>query len=1034
MDFDEDLEFSSPKNPSTGFLTNQSNYGFVIDDKRWPTVEHYVQAKKFEGTQFEEQIRNAKSIHQVRNLTKERYRAIEDPYTGNLVKEKVYGKDYKIREDWENIYPSYLEEALTEKFAQNKSLQKKLVQTGDVRLIDKNNHLTGPILEKLREKYLSSKQDTIKTKPVIFEPNDIELQLTDIEIDILVKFIRTLIEISKKVMESEGYNELYLGMVEDAIYTFFGSRKNPALEFFKESQKIRWTYIQNHMPHFKTLINATNEIFQKTFINIPSRGVNMNPDVKIKGPVAVAYIAYNVVLDYEDQEWELLRNRVQNILQNIKRLKIRYLKRKRNYREGAPPKIPLSNLTSEEKKYLKDNISSLKKDSVSKLTVNKVRKYLEKDNKDIFKRKNFKSYVNQVIDELTRKTPNTDKFVYHSKSEDRPPGKGKQEKLESYPSKYSELEKIKDWRKKLSSSYEKEFVLNRKRWLSVEHYYQAMKFKNSYPEFSNKFSLDSKSKFSKSSSLAKFVGEKKHIKGKEGEKDIRPRGITEDKDFHTRKVKGILYPDHIIRQSTLAKFTQIPDLKETLLTTGNATLFHKVSNKPLKEDKNLEWVRSIIKKHPNLVFKGKKSPQKKEKGPIEIQSKTPDYLVTKDETSGNFIVYGKPLADHAHKLIGMGGKYPRTRKGKQVMPDKTRLRFKFYMKQAVEDYLFTTYDDKTKLQVCVDKWIEDMKNSFIEASIHIADLQNSKEITKEILEIVVKDIYNFNLELQNIEPKYDVKLIVNKLGYSIDSESENYLEQVLNILERKERIGNYEEYLERIKRIGERPCPQYKNLTKVQSCILTSLNSISTKLSKLMNNQLDFAICNTAFLILLPPFGMKKGAKTYVSMVLEDYQQLGLKETEQKYDFSLKSYDICNELDFCSSEECLLIFLAASHYINNLIEKPTNSDIKKTMSRRVQLFLDKPEKKSIDITEEVPEKRTTRSDSKQKYTLKDISGPKKGITYYNLLKPLDLDNKYSEIIDYLNTLEDIKLLNILNELYSLNITLRKDRVLSLVSH
>ncbi|MHB8096149.1 MAG: NADAR family protein [Erysipelotrichaceae bacterium] len=38
-------------------FSNFSKHGFILDGKYWMTSEHYFQAKKFEGTDFEEIIR-----------------------------------------------------------------------------------------------------------------------------------------------------------------------------------------------------------------------------------------------------------------------------------------------------------------------------------------------------------------------------------------------------------------------------------------------------------------------------------------------------------------------------------------------------------------------------------------------------------------------------------------------------------------------------------------------------------------------------------------------------------------------------------------------------------------------------------------------------------------------------------------------------------------------------------------------------------------------------------------------------------------
>ena len=98
---EETIEFSGSRSPVTGFLSNESNYGFTLEGRKWPTVEHYIQAQKFVGTQYEETIRKAKTVHQAQRLARERRFLAEEQ--GKIVKKKAYGKkkEFRIRKDWE---------------------------------------------------------------------------------------------------------------------------------------------------------------------------------------------------------------------------------------------------------------------------------------------------------------------------------------------------------------------------------------------------------------------------------------------------------------------------------------------------------------------------------------------------------------------------------------------------------------------------------------------------------------------------------------------------------------------------------------------------------------------------------------------------------------------------------------------------------------------------------------------------------------------------------------------------------------------
>ncbi len=68
-------------------------------------------------------------------------------------------------------------------------------------------------------------------------------------------------------------------------------------------------------------------------------------------------------------------------------------------------------------------------------------------------------------------------FAYFSKSMDKKAGYGSGENLKKgEEEKYKELEKIKDWRKKLSNFWYFEFEWNGYNWRCIEEAYQAAKF------------------------------------------------------------------------------------------------------------------------------------------------------------------------------------------------------------------------------------------------------------------------------------------------------------------------------------------------------------------------------------------------------------------------------------------------------------------------------------------------------------------------------------------------------------------------------
>lgn len=223
-------------------------------------------------------------------------------------------------------------------------------------------------------------------------------------------------------------------------------------------------------------------------------------------------------------------------------------------------------------------------------------------NFETFKKDNTgKSNSNNTIEDVTESElqglfdPNI-VFQFYSKSKASLPGKGAGEKLpenlsETMINNFKKLHsKNPEWRKVLSNFYEKPFTLDNHQWLSVEHYYQASKFKNNNQTFYLSFTLDSGTELSKDPVMAKGAGGKT---GKFKGKLIRPREVTIDSDFFNKRHKEEMY------NSQFAKFSQNPELGKILVCTGRAKLTHFSRGSPPIVFDELMMIRNKLSKTIN---------------------------------------------------------------------------------------------------------------------------------------------------------------------------------------------------------------------------------------------------------------------------------------------------------------------------------------------------------------------------------------------------------------------------------------------------
>ena len=107
-----------PNHKTYGWLSNDSHFGFIINSLYYPTVTHYIESKKFEGLNYEEEIRKTKTAIAAKHKTrsreamiistmpkdeKKKLEEIEDLETNMYIKrETIYGR----KRSWRSIIVS----------------------------------------------------------------------------------------------------------------------------------------------------------------------------------------------------------------------------------------------------------------------------------------------------------------------------------------------------------------------------------------------------------------------------------------------------------------------------------------------------------------------------------------------------------------------------------------------------------------------------------------------------------------------------------------------------------------------------------------------------------------------------------------------------------------------------------------------------------------------------------------------------------------------------------------------------------------
>jgi ribA/ribD-fused uncharacterized protein len=103
-----------------GYLSNFAPYPIELRGRLWPTSEHYFQAQKFAGTEWEEAVRQASSPMTAAKMGRDR--------------------SLPMREDWPVTRDDVMREAVRAKFLQNAGIRDTLLETGSSILVERTSN------------------------------------------------------------------------------------------------------------------------------------------------------------------------------------------------------------------------------------------------------------------------------------------------------------------------------------------------------------------------------------------------------------------------------------------------------------------------------------------------------------------------------------------------------------------------------------------------------------------------------------------------------------------------------------------------------------------------------------------------------------------------------------------------------------------------------------------------------------------------------------------------------------------------------
>lgn len=263
----------NPSDSHLGYLNNSNVFSpFTLEDKRWITVEHYMLAKRFEGTVLEEQIRTSKNVYAARILAKPKTVLVEED--GRFFRKVVYGPEAfrctaLTGKEWESQREGCLDQALRAKFHQNKRSLARLLKTEGITIIDPKDPAVGVILERIRDEILEERTTTKRAAKRKFAAPYADLRhasLTEDERKLVNAFLNGVNIL--KIVENISGSQMTSDMLEDVFYNFLGGSLEDTIEILEVIKAwIReisssWTSTTRNMPTYESIMREVEAIFR----------------------------------------------------------------------------------------------------------------------------------------------------------------------------------------------------------------------------------------------------------------------------------------------------------------------------------------------------------------------------------------------------------------------------------------------------------------------------------------------------------------------------------------------------------------------------------------------------------------------------------------------------------------------------------------------------------------------------------------------------------------------------------------------------